>query len=245
MERDLWEYENEYLLEGFEDYQVIYRRKKVLELMGGRSHRSIIEIGCGMYPLFLYIEDFDQYVLFEPSDGFYKNAVKVAGPDDRIKIIHKSFDYDKALEGSKLPDYIICSSLLHELADPQLMLDNIRKYCTRETIVHINVPNANSFHRLFAVYMGLISNTTEMTDRNKKLQQNTVFDLNHLCTLVKVSGFEVIDKGSYFIKPFTHAQMWELLTKHIIDEKVLDGLYDLSDYMKDFGSEIYVNCKVA
>ncbi len=46
--------------------------------------------------------------------------------------------------------FIICSGLLHEVEEPDKMIRDIFRLCGRETIVHINVPNANSIHRLVA-----------------------------------------------------------------------------------------------
>lgn len=45
-------------------------------------------------------------------------------------------------------------------------------------------------------------------------------------------------------KPFSHKQMYAMVEKRIIDEAVMDGLYELGNHMPEYGSEIYVNCKV-
>ena len=34
-----------------------------------------------------------------------------------------------------------------------------------------------------------------------------------------------------------------MMDNGIIDEKILDGLYFMTKYMPDMGSEIYVNCR--
>ena len=61
--------------------------------------------------------------------------------------------------------------------------------------------------------------------------------------ILEDNGFEIINSGSYFVKPFTHSQMYEMMCKSIIDEKVLDGLYEMTEYMPEMGSEIYVNVR--
>jgi hypothetical protein len=55
------------------------------------------------------------------------------------------------------------------------------------------------------------------------------------------TGFRVVDSGSYFVKPFTHAQMAAMLDTGIIDGSVLDGLDALARDLPGFGSEIYAN----
>lgn len=53
-------------------------------------------------------------------------------------------------------DFIIISGLLHEVPDPKKLLQSIYKICKQDTLVHINVPNVYSFHRLLAYEMGCI-----------------------------------------------------------------------------------------
>lgn len=140
-------------------------------------------------------------------------------------------------------DFVICSSLLHELEEPIKMLEEIEKVCSDNTILHINVPNAISFHRLLAKEMGLINDVHGMSARNNLLQQNTVYDIDMLRRSVERVGFKEIESGSYFVKPFTHTQMHEMMRKDIINEQVLNGLYGMEKYMPGLGSEIYINAK--
>ena len=50
--------------------------------------------------------------------------------------------------------------------------------------------------------------------------------------------------GSYFVKPFTHKQMENLLKEGIINEKIIDGLNGMTKYMPNLGSEIYIDFSV-
>jgi len=70
------------------------------------------------------------------------------------------------------------------------------------------------------------------------------FDINKFIELLTSSGFQVLESGTYFIKPFSHKQMSELIESKIIDVKVLDGLYKMTGYMPDLGSEIYAEFKI-
>ena len=125
------------------------------------------------------------------------------------------------------------------------MLKDIRALCKTTTIVHINVPNAHSFHRILAKAMGVISEVDELSLRNIALQQNRVYDLTGLMRAVAQGGFEVLSSGSYFIKPFTHDQMQKMMREGIIDRSVLEGLYLLGEEVEGLlGSEIYVICRI-
>jgi hypothetical protein len=123
------------------------------------------------------------------------------------------------------------------------MLSAIGELCGSNTEVHINVPNANSVHRLIALEAGIIQDVHDMSDTQKKLQQSRTYDMDSLKSEVESAGFVVEDCGSYFIKPFTHLQLQRCIDEEIIDERVLDGLSGLIKYMPDYGAEIYVNVK--
>ena len=137
---------------------------------------------------------------------------------------------------------IICSGLLHEVSEPRSLLSAIRRICKEETVVHIEVPNANSMHRLLGVEMSLIEDIYSKSENNIRLQQNTNFDMDQLKKIVEESGMKIIEEGSLFIKPFSHKQMGEMCKCGIIDEYVLDGLYNLTKYMPQFGSVFVKMC---
>ena len=238
--RNLRDYEDRYMETGFEDIQVYYRRKKILETVEKYRPECILEIGCGMDPLFQYV-DFSRYLFFEPADAFFENATKLAGDDARISGYMEPFQY-KAEAAEEKPSLILCTSLLHELENPQAMLEDIHKTCSEDTVVHINVPNALSFHRTLGTVMGLLGDEKDFSKRNIDFQQHHVFDLSELCSLVESCGFRILEKGSFFVKPFSHKQMFELVRQNIIDRTVLDGLFHLTDRYPDIGAEIYVNC---
>lgn len=160
-------------------------------------------------------------------------------------MIKGHFGGDSGLKLEKNYDMIICSSLLHEVEDPQSLVYSISKICQEDTIVHINVPNADSVHRLLALEAGILSDNHGFSERNILLQQHNVFDLPALRSLVADAGMKIIDEGSYFIKFFSHEQMIQLIDKEIISENILDGSYGLEKYMPGLGSEIFVDCKIS
>ncbi len=243
--RNIDDYSKEYDKKDFEEYEVKFRRKKILEVISQNRSKRILEIGCGKEPLFKYLQDYEEYVLVEPSKSFFSIALeengKFDGKERRIFIN----DFFKASDEVLQHDFdcIICSSLLHELEDTDLFLEDIRKTCSDNTIVHINVPNANSFHRVLAMRMGLIEDVHQFSDRNKKLQQHSVFGMEDLAWTVEKAGFDIVEKGGYFVKPFTHGQMLKMIENGIIDEKTLEGLDLMYADLPDLSAEIYVNVK--
>jgi len=88
--------------------------------------------------------------------------------------------------------------------------------------------------------MGLIKDVLQITEKNVILQQNNVFDKKLLTGLLEKCGFKIKESGTFFIKPFTHGQMYKALTEKIIYEKVIEGLYNCSKDFPENGSELYV-----
>lgn len=141
-------------------------------------------------------------------------------------------------------DMIICSSLLHEVEDPKSVLRAIASKCRKHTIVHVNVPNANSMHRRLGKAMGLIGDVHEHSENNIEYQQNIVFDKKRLKQMLQECGLEAFEEGGFFIKPFSHIQMSQMLQTGIIDERVLDGLNQLGICNPEYASEIWANCRL-
>ena len=246
--RDINDYTAKYFEDHFETrYMVKYRRKKILEIMDAHKPKNILEIGCGLEPLFKFYRDFDSYTVTEPSAEFCDNARALAeNLPSKIKIINAFFE-DCTLE--KNFDFIILSSLLHEVEQPDKLLAAIINVATEKTLIHINVPNAKSFHRLLALKAGLIKDVHDFSAKNKKFQQHNVWDMDGLKEFIgEVANqnnrrVEFQDSESFFVKPFTHAQMEQCLNNGVFGENVLDGLDKMIEFMPELGAEIYVNCR--
>lgn len=88
--RDISDYKKQYLNDyDFEKYMVAYRRKNIVDVMSAHSHWNILEIGCGIEPLFMYLDnEFEKYTVIEPSDTFYNNALILSQYRNNIEIIH-------------------------------------------------------------------------------------------------------------------------------------------------------------
>jgi SAM-dependent methyltransferase len=241
--RDLKSYQAEYNLMPFEKLQVIYRRKKIVEILNKYKPKRILEVGCGQDSLFNHYKNFDLFAVIEPSDTFYLKAQSEAGSVSNIRVFHGLVEDHCQLLNSLNFDFVIVSSLLHEIDDTKMLLDSIKTISHQNTIIHFNVPNARSFHRYLALEMGLIKDVFEKSEMQKTMQQNHTFDIENLTNILKDHNFTIIDSGSYFIKPFTHSQMQNIIDLGLLPKNFLDGLYALTTYMPDLGSEIFVNVK--
>ena len=244
--RDIDLYTKEYDGLPFENIQVEFRRKKVLEQISKYKHDHILEVGCGLEPLFAYFYDFSAMTIVEPSSEFVNRAQKILDEeyverDCSVEIIQGFFEEESKKICKKQYDMIVISSLLHEVENPDKVLNVAYKLCAENTVVHINVPNAKSLHRYLAVEMGLIDNLYEKSEQQIKLKQHATFDLESLVRLIEECGFSVVEKGSYFPKLFTHKQMQKMIDDKIVNEAMLEGMYKMSKYLGEYGSEIFVD----
>ncbi len=244
--RDMADYERKLTGEDmdFERYQEHFRRNTVKKMidMYIPEGSSILEIGCGLKPLFVDYHDEYKFTVVEPADSFYKNAECLAENYKNV-VCYQGFmeDIVEEMKGCTF-DFIICTALLHEVVDPKRLLRVIHSLCSQKTIVHVSTLNAFSLHRLLAKEMGLMEDVHQLSETNQILQQSAVFDMKSLKQLVSDEHFQILDAGSFFLKPFSQKQMKQCMDHEILNHDVLDALDSIcSSYMKEYGSEIYLN----
>lgn len=221
-----------------------YRKRHTLECLQRHRPRRILEVGCGFSPLFLDYTGFEQMDVVEPSTAFFESAQRAAAGDARIRLHAGTLEQlAHTLSGERF-DYVLLSGLLHEVESPEALLSCVLSLCSSDTVVHVNVPNAKSLHRLLALEMGLINTLDELSVTQKHLQQHRTFDMEGLIALLNRTGFSVRDSGSFFVKPFTHAQMAQLQETGLLTAQMMDGLYQLTAHLPEYGSEIFVTARI-
>lgn len=228
-QRDVEQYAQTYLDDyGFERTMVHYRRRLVLERIRNTGARRILEVGCGAE---LVYDDYlrssapvDLWVIVEPAETFARaaqernlpNAAVIRGAaEESLEELRKAF-------AGTPPDFILCSALLHEVTSAEALLAGLAGLMGPDTVLHVNVPNALSFHRRLAVAMQLIENPAEMSERNRSHLHHRVYDPQSFSAALEQAGLSIVSSGGFFVKPFTHGQMQEIAAS--LGEKVLDGL---------------------
>ena len=242
--RDLVDYVEQYRTLPFEPIQIEYRRKLVLAQVRRCVPRRLLEVGCGALPLFTDLPTDMEITVVEPAHAFSEHARQLASGRDRVKVVQ---GFIEAVDlGNAEFDMIILSCVLHEVPDPSAMLGALLHRCSSHTILHVNVPHARSLHRLLAVAMGLIPETTQTSETQHRMQQRGApYDARSLRAELSSSGFRVVDEGSLFVKPFTHGQMQTLIDNGFMTRPILDGLDKLVDWLPELGSEIWAHAQRA
>jgi 2-polyprenyl-3-methyl-5-hydroxy-6-metoxy-1,4-benzoquinol methylase len=235
-------YEAAYTESDFEVLQAQYRKRLLLELLNQYQPKHLLEVGCGWDTIANSWSEFETLTIVEPGPKFAQQARQDISKFAHAQVM-ESFIEDACAQLKPQFDLILLSSLLHEVPDVSAILNHVKSLCSKDTLVHINVPNAKSLHRLLAVEMGLMSSVYESSELQKKFKQPRIFDLESLRSLVTSLGFEVVSEGSFFIKPFTHSQMNTLMTQQFLNMQMLDGLWGLAKCLPEYGSEIYINIR--
>jgi hypothetical protein len=225
----------------FESTLNIYRKRHLLKILYDLKPKRILEIGGGYNPFCENFHQFDEYTIIEPGTAPFNSLVERFSKNPAIAIHNQFFENCVENLRQRSYDFIILNGVLHEVKDASLFLNLIEQFMSEYTTVYINVPNANSMHRLIGVASGFIQSVTDKTERNLALEQSEIYSLSSLRNLIDsaISEALILQIGTFFLKPFTHSQMQECVKMEIIDEKVLDGLFSISKEFPDFGAELY------
>jgi len=244
-------YREEYLAQydhgEFEVVMADIRRQVVMGSLRKYKHDSVLEVGCGLSPCFVKASDYERWTIVEPIADFVEHAQKLAADTGKRNVSVIQGTLEEKIDDLQREewDFIVVSSLLHEVAEPEAFLSALRKLCAPETVVHINVPNVYSFHRFLGVEAGIAKDLFEKSQMEKRFGRQTRFDKETLLRMLMRNGFVVQDFGTYFIKPFPHDFMEVLLKSGKLTKQIIIGLLKMTKYFPELGCEMYANVSIA
>ena len=240
MSKDIQTYEQDYNDLPFEADQAYLRRLETLKLLDSYKPARMLEVGCGMKPIFTDFKGFSHMTVVEPAEGFAAHARSLAEQHDLAgKVaVKQAFLEGAGLEGGEF-DTILLVSLLHEVADPEVFLKKAVSLGQSGARYVLNVPNQMSFHRQLAVKLGLIKEESEISAQQVKLQQNRIFNRQNLIELSESVGLRVLDSYTSIFKPFTHGQMQKLMDREILTQQQVHAFCSMMSLVDhEAGSEI-------
>lgn len=139
---------------------------------------------------------------------------------------------------TKSYDTIVMNHVLEHLESPVDELKNIRNWLKEDGVFICGVPNANSYHRLLAVEMGLLEASNELNDRDKALGHYRVYTLDELIKDVEQAGFRVISSGGIGLKFLSNSQL-----KDLFSEDFIKAALKMGSLAPNHGAEVFVICK--
>jgi hypothetical protein len=235
---------------GFEASIIRARQNCNLRLLAARSAPTVLEVGCG--PSLLVARAaaagiaFDRWTIVEPASTYHAAALAHARLERRLTVIKGYLENE--IDGLRevTPrgfDMILLSGVLHETAQPEVLLRAALALMQASSRLHMIVPNGLSFHRLLAVKMNLIPDPTTLSERNKKLGQSVVFTPSSLRQLAERVGLVPLHLDGYLFKPFTSAQLAVIV--RMFGQAIVDGLEELGRDFPEHGAEICLTARKA
>lgn len=217
----------------FESVCLQARQAHNLQVLRRLDPAVVLEVGCGPERL---VEQalvppgpgaLRQWVIVEPATRWAEAArQRFAGQGSGAggadgPAVHVIRDYIESAApalaalwpAGPAADLVLVSGVVHETHAPEALLRAALGWLKPGGHLLVSVPNADSFHRLLAVDMGLVARPDALGERNRLLGQPRVFDADALRRLVAEVAPELreVALDGYLFKPFTHAQMAALL----------------------------------
>jgi len=150
--------------------------------------------------------------------------------------------FETADLGKRKFDAIFLIHTLEHLDQPELVLQQVKKWLAPMGRLFVAVPNANALSRQIAVKMGLIDYNTAVTAGEHDHGHRKTYNLDGLEFEIKNGGLRIEQSGGVFLKPFANFQ-FDLMIKHgVIDRGYLEGCFELGKKYPDFCATIYAIC---
>jgi 2-polyprenyl-3-methyl-5-hydroxy-6-metoxy-1,4-benzoquinol methylase len=220
------------------DFDYIHRDFMIKQLSSFFPKGKALEMGCykGEFTkrLFPFFEDI---TVIEASDTL---TAECESKFKHVKFINNSFENVNLTDKY---DAIFLIHTLEHLDDPTLVLRKINQWLTPNGRLFIVVPNGNAPSRQIAVKMGLITHNTSVTEGEYLHGHRRTYILDTLFQVAQDSGLNILHQGGIFFKPFANFQFDKLISTNIIDEKYLEGCYQLGMVYPDLCASIFLICE--
>lgn len=223
----------------FDEWVGKLQMEKAIELSVGNS---VLEFGCGkgQFTPLLY-KKFKRVVGIDLSKKNIALAKKTTTNAQHSFLVGNAENFQ--IDGKF--DTVMAIMLLEHVNDPVAVLKNAKKHLKDSGRIIIQAPNANSFNRQLAKYMGLIDDLHQLPQEQiKKYGHKRVYDITLLTEDIKRAGLLPLIKTGVVFKPFTNTQM-QLLCKRYSKEWQECFVRALAKMGKRFPLECTILCIVA
>ncbi|HOL87439.1 MAG TPA: class I SAM-dependent methyltransferase [Defluviitoga tunisiensis] len=230
-----------------EDYENLHEHWKRLETLVRKNEFNIflkysfntenvmeIGLGDGIFTEMLANKFKKVYAI----DGSYTILTKLKEKFRAYKNIIYIQSYIENLNLEEQVDNIVMSHILEHLDSPVEALIKLRRFCHKDTIVYLSVPNAMSLHRQVAVKMGLLEKNNSLNDNDLRLGHKRVYSPDEFKSDVQKAGFHIIKFGGSMIKPLTNKQIEDNWS-----DQMIQGFIELGNDYPELCGDIYIIAK--
>ncbi len=195
-----------------------------------------LEMGC-MYGEFTTIlsKRFEDLTVVDAAEEFLSITRGRVG--DKVKFINGLFE---TFESDEKYDAIFIMHVLEHLINPVEIMARVKNFLTPTGRLYLIVPNANAGSRQIAVKMGFLTHNAALTPADVKHGHRITYSLDTLEKDVLEAGLSVVHRGGIFFKGLANFQLDKALEAGIIDDKYMEGCYQLGMVYPDLCSSVYV-----
>ena len=166
----------------------------------------------------LLTQDFKKVTAIDGS----KKALEKLKKRIKSKNLNTIHGYFEDIQIDEKFDTIVMGHIMEHVVDPVLVMEKYKNNLTPNGRIIISVPNANSYHRIAAVKMGLLQSVYELNENDIKIGHRRVYDFPKLKKDIKKAGLKLIKREGYWIKLLPNIQIQEQWSKDQI--KVYMGM---------------------
>jgi 2-polyprenyl-3-methyl-5-hydroxy-6-metoxy-1,4-benzoquinol methylase len=194
--------------------------------------RRVLELGSGDGVMTAMLADrFEDVTVVEGS----QHLLDVIPDRPNLTKVNRLFE---SFQPQATFDAIIMEHVLEHVEDPVAILKLATPWLGADGVIVVGVPNANSFHRLAAVKMGLLADAHELNARDLEVGHRRVYDWDSLRADIAAAGLQVEHMDGVFFKPLSNGQIDQHWT-----EPMIEAFYELGKDFPQNAAEITAICR--
>ena len=197
---------------------------------------SALELGCyrGAFTARILKEFPDTCVVEASAECIDTARGRIDTP--HVQFVNSTFE---DVELDRQFDAIFCIHTLEHLDDPVFVLRRCKEWLAPGGRLFLAVPNAHAASRQIAVKMGIIPKPTDVTGAERVHGHLRTYNQYAFERDILRAGLFLKEIGGCMFKPLANFQMDAALKHGIIDDKFLDGCFELGKDHPAMCSSLY------
>jgi 2-polyprenyl-3-methyl-5-hydroxy-6-metoxy-1,4-benzoquinol methylase len=190
-------------------------------------------------------------VFTERLAALYQDLTVVEGAADLIaearervgaaaQFVHSYFE---TFEPAAPFDAIYLIHTLEHIERSGEVLRRVRGWLAEGGRLFVAVPNAHAASRQIAVAMGLITHDAAVTPGEAEHGHYRTYSIDTLLRDLREAGLVPVDFGGVVFKPLANFQIDRALAAGIIDDRYLEGCYQLGKRFPDMCASLFAVCE--
>lgn len=219
----------------YDDYDYWINRAACKIIVPRVEGLKVLQMGCASGVLTeCLVEVVDQLDIVEGSSLYASQVRQKFG--EKVSVMEELFE-----EFCPKTTYqaIILDNTLHLLRDPDVILEKIRQWLSKDGRFYLTVPNALSLHRRLGIKMNMLKNNEDITERGDVFGQFNHFTYNSTEKILCDHGYVIDESFGYLLKPFSNKQMIALG----ISGELFEALFEIGRDFPDIANQLYFRAR--